>query len=466
MMRRTNTPLPLLLLAFLFAASQNNAQTREPELARLQTDFAMRYLEPAPHMALARYYLDHGNRVEAFNTLEAARRGRFEESIFNRAFLLTFHGFDNSKTGEAALLSTRVRDPESAEVLFKLADLYISRDEFAKAKEVLEAGLRKRPDDFKLISGLKGVLQHEGKSEEALRLVKNYLRTHPNTEEAYLHKAEELSEKDSGQAKLVLTEAIAKFPKSGDSYFHLGIIVQREGDLQKAEEAFVRAAELAPDSSVIQTWIGRFFFKVKLDNGRALQYYLNAYFLDPHSYETEFVESRIRKIAFEQAEEKLNALGKNRVALIDSLADSDPNLVLLALERISEMWQPSYIDKLVELMGHDDEVIRWEASQLLKKNVDGSFDGKLKALLNDADLRKRGLAAYLAVNRWKSSSFPFINQLLREQAQLLRFDALSALMIEGGPEGRKLALAHGAKETNPALKRLIESPKNKSSSAP
>jgi len=56
----------------------------------------MRFLEPAPHMALAKYYLDHGNRLPAFDILEAARRGHFEEAVFNQAFQLTFRGFDFS----------------------------------------------------------------------------------------------------------------------------------------------------------------------------------------------------------------------------------------------------------------------------------------------------------------------------------------------------------------------------------
>ena len=466
-MKLTNARRTLLLLALLLLASQiNNAQTQEPQLAQLQNDLAMRFLEPAPHMALARYYLDHGNRLEAFYTLESARRGRFEEKTFNRAFLLAFRGFDNSNTAEAALLRARARDPQSVEILFQLADIYISREEWAKAKEVLETALHKKPDDFRFITGLEEVLKREGKEQEALRLTENYRRTHPDPEMVYLQRAEELSEKDPAQAKLILTEAIAEFPKSGYLLFRLGSLVQREGDLQKAEEALVRAAELAPDSSYIQAWTGRFFFKVKLDNGAALVYYLNAYFLDPHTYETEFVESRIRKIAMEVAEGKLKEKIRKRVALIDILADKDPNVVLLALGQISDMWHPGYIDKLVELMGHDDQSIRWQASQLLKKNVDESFDNKLKALLNDADLRKRGLAAYIAVSRWKNASFPFINQLLREQAQLLRFDALSALMIDGGSEGRKLAFAHAARETNPTLKKLIESSKNKGSSSP
>jgi hypothetical protein len=49
-----------------------------------------------------------------------------------------------------------------------------------------------------------------------------------------------------------------------------------------------------------------------------------------------------------------------------------------------------------------------------------------------------------------------MRQMLREDAQLRRFDAVSALVIEGGPEGRKVALEHAARETHPKLKQMLD----------
>ena len=55
--------------AMLFALLGSRAAAQEKTLVDLWRDFAMRYLEPAPHMALAKYFLDHGNRLLAFNIL-------------------------------------------------------------------------------------------------------------------------------------------------------------------------------------------------------------------------------------------------------------------------------------------------------------------------------------------------------------------------------------------------------------
>src|SRR5256714_12095673 len=78
---------------------------QDNDLKRLRADFAMRFLEPEPHMALAKYFFDHGDRLQAFYILETARRSHLEEKVFNRAFQLAFRGFDYGPDAEAALLN-------------------------------------------------------------------------------------------------------------------------------------------------------------------------------------------------------------------------------------------------------------------------------------------------------------------------------------------------------------------------
>lgn len=447
----------LLALVLLTACPKSEAQTRSPTLSELQRDYAMRYLEPEPHMALAKYYFDHGNRIEAFYTLESARRGRFEEKIFDPTFYRAFDGFDNSKPAEARLLAEFKRNPESIETIDGLADIYVSRDDWPNAKRYLLAAIQKKPDDYRFTSGLATVLRVLGKVQEAAQLEEAYVRKFPETADGYAIRAEALTQNKPLEAKLILAEALNRFPADGRLLFDLAVVYQGE-DSQKAEEAFVKAAAMAPKSQLIQSWVGRFFFKIKLDNHRALEYYLNAYFLNPHAYETEFVESRIQKILLQLASEKFEQQTKAGVPLVRMLADPSPAVVLLALEQMSERWLPAYIDPVVQLMGYDDSGIRWEATQALKTKVDSSFDVQLKGLLKDGDPRKRGLAAYIAVYRWKDDSFEILKNLLTDKSQLVRFDAISALMMEGGPTGRKVALAHGPREPNTTLKKLIETP--------
>jgi len=447
----------LLLPLFVFILGNVRTYQVPPELAKLQNDLAMHYFEPESHMALTKYYLDRGDRREAFFTLETARRGILEEAVFDHAFQVAFEGFDNSKTGEEKLLAERLRNPHSADIQFKLADIYISRSDWVKANNVLSPAIKEHPEDFRFTTALAEILKIQGKSQEANRMIEDYAKKYPESPDGYALRAESLHKSGSRDVKRLLEEGIAKYSDHGGLQFKLGAVLQEAGDLDNAEAAFVKAASLRSKSVEIQSWVGRFFFKVRNDNERALPYYLNAYFLSPHAYETEFVESRIRNIFFAQAELSFQNQIKAKKPPLDMLKDPHPDVVLKTIERMNEQWNPMYLDAVTALMGHEDGAVRWEAAQLLKKKADSSFDPTLKALLKDNDLRKRGLAAYIAVHRWKDASFEFMDELLGEPAELLRFDALSALILEGGQTGKQHALAHASREIHPALKKLLES---------
>lgn len=447
---------PLVFILILIIAASARAQTLE----HLRADYAMRYLEPDAHMALAKFFYKKGDRLQAFFILEEARRGRFEEEVFNRAFETAFRGaerFDNSPQAEAALLEEYRRDPTSYKTVTRLADIYISRDEWAKAKEYLSKALALRPDDFDSTSALAEVLSREGNEPEAHRILTEYARKYPDSVAGYEIRISELMESNAARSKQLLMEAIRKFPSEGQFPFDLGVILQREGNLAEAEQNFVNAARLAPDSVQIQSWVGRFFFKVRQANTRALEYYFNAYFLSPDAYETEFVESRIRTITWDAAELRYKQLMASHTPMATILNDANSSVIIYALDRMAESWQSSYLPLLLNLMGHDDGGVRWQATQLIKNHADRSFDETLRALLKSADLRVRGLAAYIAVHLWGRESFDIMRSMLREEAQLLRFDALSALVLEGGPEGLRIVREHASHETNPTLKKLIDS---------
>ena len=444
------------------ARAQNQAAGRGDTLERLREDYAMRYLEPAPHMALAKYFRDKGDRLQAFYILETARRGRFEEDDFNAAFETYFLGkkpFDNGPEAEARLLAELARDPASHDALFGLADIYISREDYAKAKPYLSRLIARTPDDFDHTEALAEVYRREGNEKEAERIVREWARAHPATAESYRVRLSEIPETETGRMKTLLAEAAAKFPADGSFPFYLAGIHLREGRLKEAEALYLKAAELSPDSADVQAWVGRFFFKAAPDDRRALHYYLNAYLLNPHAYETEFVESRIPKLNERLADASFREQSKRGVPLLKIAEDGDPFVVMHALEEMGKAWKPEYLKAVVGLMAHDDGGVRWQATELLKAKADASFDPTLRVLLQDTDLRRRGLAAYVAVHRWKSASFDLMRQMLREEAQLLRFDAVSALILEGGPEGRRIALEHAPREPHPRLKKLIESAK-------
>lgn len=337
---RTGKLMLFICLSFI-CANITFAQNPDPKLSELQNQFAVNYLKPEAHFALAQYYLDKNDKLQAFFILEYARRYRFSEKDFDAAFKKFFG--DHSA------------EPDD------------------KAKEAFEEGYR-------------------------------------------------LLKKDQ---------------------------------FNEAEKSFVKAAQLAPESSFIQTWVGRFFYKVKLNNERALQYYFDAYFLDPHAYETEYVESRIRTVSIADADARFAELIKSGKSLPEISTNTNQLIVFKAVQKMASQWKKEYVKPVLESMSNEDSLVRWLAFSTLYKNAGAAFDEILAELLEDQDLRKRGLAAYAVVERGKEKDFEILKKMLADKAELIRFDAASALVLQGGQVGLEILRKHQKIETNPILKEII-----------
>jgi tetratricopeptide (TPR) repeat protein len=390
----------------------------------------MKFFEPASHLNLAKYYYDNGNSLQAFFISEYARKGRFQEDVFDNAFnsiFLDSEPLDTSRENRKKLKQKVKNNPEDADALHELADIYMKKEEWKSAETCLEKLMKLEPDCYDHCDALAEVYVMNEKSEQAEEVLTTFCRNNPGSLEAILRKAQLLAEKNSEEAKKLLQEYIRKHPRNGYYHFQLAILFQRDGRENKAREHFMKAAQLEPSSSHIQGWTGRFYLKVLKDNKRALDYYLKAYFLDPHFYDSEFAESRVRTINWEMRTEILESLK----SLNEIVSHANPVVIGGAIDAISQNWKESHIDTLVQLLEHDDSTVRWQAASVLRENVTDTFNTQLRALFMSNDLRKKGLAAYIAVRLWGKKSFPAIKKMLRHKAQLVRFEAYIALIVEG-----------------------------------
>jgi hypothetical protein len=127
-----------------------------------------------------------------------------------------------------------------------------------------------------------------------------------------------------------------------------------------------------------------------------------------------------------------------------------------AFGAMADKWDAKYVKPAALALGHDDEYVRVKALRALLANVDRSFDKDLKALLQDTDLRKQGMSGYLAVKPWGEGGIEAVQPWLSEDAQLLRYDALSALLQYGGEECRKLVREQQGREMHPWFTKWLE----------
>ena len=448
-----------ILVLFVSMAKSQSSPATDPELVRLRQEYAARFLEPGPHMQLAKYFRAKGNRLQAFYILESARRYRFDQKTFDAAYLLHFGGFaplDNSPAEEAKYLQLWKASPNDPKIAHHLADIYISRTEYAKGEPYLLASYKQDPKSFSTLQALEELYDRLEKPEKGKKLVEAFERDHPTSAGGYILRLGRMLGNDPENAKKLLTEALAKYPDEGYFHYVLGAQLEVEKRLDEAQSHYRKATELDKNSKRYHAAMARFLRVQRKDDKRAIEYYLNVYFLDPHAHYDGHAEAKVAGLNSDVSNklvEGATAEGKDPEQFLD---DPNPVVVGIAMIKYGAKWDSTKAERFLRLLRHDDTYVRWGAMLALTEEEGRNLDGRLKSLLVDPDARVRGLAAYMAVKLWKNESFPEIRKLLDDDSQILRFDAVSALMLHGGPEGRQLVIEHRKKERNAYLNELID----------
>jgi hypothetical protein len=67
------------------------------------------------------------------------------------------------------------------------------------------------------------------------------------------------------------------------------------------------------------------------------------------------------------------------------------------------------------------------------------------------------MAGYIAAKRWNKRALPILEKRLNDPTVLIRFDATSALAMDGGSVGREIAqrYAQSGKESDSHLREMI-----------
>lgn len=430
-------------------------------LLAARQSYAEHYFDAEAHLRLAKALLDDGQPLVAFYVSESARRTQFEREQFDRAFRSVFKKdqFDNSPGAEAALLRQIDESPGEAKTRARLADVYLSRNEWKKAESQLRRAMALDPNRRDYADVLAEVLRRDGRATEATALLSQWAEAHPESLPVYQERIANLMEAESPQAEQILTKALALFPEAAPLHYMKASMLHKSGDVAAATKEFIRAAGLDPESAFIQGWTGRFFLKTVNDPERALVYYLRAYFLDPDFYDSEYAEGRIRSIAAEMGAARYAAKRQTGTTVAQLLRSSDPLLAIGALAEASKSWAPALQDPVVELLSADDDDTRYAAAALLGKKGDATLDNALPALLSSQDLRVRGAAAYIAGARWRERAVPVLVAWLSEPAELIRYDAVSVLIEFCGEPG-KVALRkyrQSGMEKTPRLRSILDS---------
>ena len=407
-------------------------------LAGLRTEQARHFFSADAHLALAKGLLERGDGIRAFFVSENARRSLFEAEEFAKAHRKVFRKpdpFDNRPEAEEQLQEKVKASPKDARLLVDLADIYISRSDWDRARPLLTKAMGLQPDDASIVFALAEIARREEKPDEAENVTARFVAEHPTDPASYRIRIGDLAEKDVAAAAKLADEAVGKHPDAGDLRILRARLAYSRHDEAAAETDFVEGARHSPENAFIQGQAGRFFLKGKKEPEMALPFYLRAYFLDPDFYDGEYAEGRIRSILHRTAEGRVAAVPDPRALL----RGADPVAIGLGLEALGRNWDPEAVDDLYRLLEDDDGTLRWLSMKLIAEHAGPSTAERVGSVLNGPDPRARGMGLYVVARVQGEKGLPILRTALKSDLELIRYDALSALLMYGGAEGRAIA---------------------------
>jgi hypothetical protein len=304
-------------------------------------------MRPEPHLKLARYHYDLGNKVQAFYIAEYARQ------MFG--------------------------DDEFTPVFAKVAAIKLRESPAFKS----EAKLNK------------------------------YCKAHP----------------DSVEAQLQALEQDLRLPAPGT-----------DGAAQALEKLLAKhPQELAPKSVA-----AKYYLKVRSDEDRALDLYIDLYFYDPHYYDWEYAEFRVKQITAGRKAAWWAARQQSGVPLSQLVAaEKNPRVLDVAIDQARAKWDATLVPAMLAMLGNDDPTVQTHALHaLLDHSGDITDLNVIRLMLKGDDLVERAMAAFLVMKCLGPAEFRLLDENLASGIELVQIDTMEALGMAGGPKGLEYLKTH------------------------
>ncbi len=181
------------------------------------------------------------------------------------------------------------------------AEAYIQADQYDQAIAVVKDALRSKPDEIDLQFELGAVLERSGDKTGAEKAFLTILDQHPDNAGTMNYLGYMWAEQgvNLDRAADMLTKAVTLEPGNGAYLDSLGWAYFRQGKLDLAEKRLNEAAQILPRDATVHEHLGDVLAK-RGDTNRALSLYRVALTLDPESKDEAKLRSKIAELEKQQ----------------------------------------------------------------------------------------------------------------------------------------------------------------------
>ncbi|HEX8154998.1 MAG TPA: tetratricopeptide repeat protein [Thermoanaerobaculia bacterium] len=264
-------------------------------------------VESAKHVFIFR---DAPNTQAVNVAMEALRRQKkYEEASAllqplvakypNDAFLNARYVEMLARTGDKARAQTVATSQTKLGTrnVIATAEAYIQASDYPSAINVIQQGLREKPDEVDLMFQLGSVNERAGNRKAAADAFLKLLEKNPDHAPTlnYLGYMWAEDNMNLDRAQDMLTRALTQDPKNAAYIDSLGWVYFRKGDLAQAEKYLTDAAKMLPRDPTVHEHLGDVLAR-RGEKARALQSYRTALTLEPEPKTEESLKMKIAEL--------------------------------------------------------------------------------------------------------------------------------------------------------------------------
>ena len=185
------------------------------------------------------------------------------------------------------------------------AEAYIQAEQYEPAISVIRDALRAKPDELDLQFELGSAYERSGDKQAAERQFLQLLEKHPDHAATLNYLGYMWADNGTNleRAAEMLVRAVSQEPRNGAYVDSLGWVYYRQGKLDLAEKYLTDATRLLPRDATVHEHLGDVVAR-RGDANRALSLYRAALTLDPEAKELEKLRSKIAELEKQQQAQK------------------------------------------------------------------------------------------------------------------------------------------------------------------
>ena len=220
-----------------------------------------------------------------------------------------------------------------------------------------------------------------------------------------------------------------------------------------ADNLIQEALSKYPQHLIFKSMAARYYLKAQKDEEKALPLYVDLYFNDPHFYDGEFAEGRVKQISSARKglwwSERVKS-GEPFAQLCK--AEDNPRVFDVATDHARKQWDSSMVQGMLTLLDNDDPSVQASALHTLLAHPDDIADEVVRKMLTEKDYIKRAMASFLVMKCLGDAEYALLKDNLDCGIDLVQLDTIQALGQMGGPKGIAFLKSHPPAKASDRMK--------------